>query len=109
MPGWSVGWRYLADRHKYSILKDFQISQTPVPAWSSLQSLTAVTVVWLQPAQNNSSSLTVKGGSVSVRNKNENQIKRFLKSDGTEVLCYKGSWINFDNVLSAEEKEGQTV
>ena len=44
----------------------------------------------------------------SFTNKNFNQIKRFLKrflkSDGTELLCYKGSWINFDKMLNDDEK-----
>ena len=26
------------------------------------------------------------------------RFQRFFNSDGTEILCYKGSWINIDNV-----------
>ena len=41
---------------------------------------------------------------LSVTNKYFNKIKRFLKSDGTELLCYKGSWIDFDKMLNDDEK-----
>ena len=43
------------------ILTDFQISQTPVLAWNSPPSTTAVIAVWPQPQLNNSSFLMVKG------------------------------------------------
>ena len=59
----------ILSRTGFYILKDFQIYQTPAPAWNSPRSMTAVIAVWPQPPQNNSSSLMVKGGSGSVTNK----------------------------------------